>query len=176
MHFCRVILQMIGELHERGYESIRLCPTLSNSGMHWIAWLASAEQVLPHHGAILHPTAMIQAMRSSPTEALAACYTSAHEFRFFGWNDAAEDSPAQLAARFVDRFPTISAEGKRPDPNYVAWYKNMILQTEPEGLPSIYASSPETSLMENNGLVVLGMSGSDSIVLPPPTLDAREQL
>mgnify|MGYP001828428759 FL=1 len=104
MNCCRAILEMIRELHNRGFEAIRLCPQISNSGVHWIAWLTSAEHVLPKHGAILHPSALMQAMKSAPNAALVAYYSSAQGTKYFGWEDADEDSPAQLADKFVERF------------------------------------------------------------------------
>ena len=167
MNSCRVILKMIGELHDRGFEAIRLCPSLSNSGVHWIAWLTSVEHVLPNHGAILHPTAMMQAMKSAPNEAEAACYTSAQGTKYFGWADATEDLPAQLADKFVERFPEVCAAGRQADTQYVQWYKSMLVETEPEGLPSINSSSLETSAMEKGRLVVIGNSGIASKTLPP---------
>jgi hypothetical protein len=63
------------------------------------------EQVLPNRGEILHQTEMTQAMKSAPNEAVAACYTSAQGSKYFGWADATEDSPAQLADKVVERFP-----------------------------------------------------------------------
>ena len=57
----------------------------------------------------------------------------------FGWTDAAEDSPGQLAEKFIKRFPTVAAEGKGSDPDYARSYASMIEATEPEGLIYMYA-------------------------------------
>lgn len=163
----RVILEMIGQLHDRGFEGIRLCPQLSNSAVHWIAWLASAEHVLPNHGAILHPNAMMQAMKSTPNAALAACYSSAQGTKYFGWEDASEDSPADLADKFVERFLEVCKLGLQADKEYGKWFSRMLTEIGPEGLPSICAASPETSPVERDRLVVIGNSTIDSIKLPP---------
>jgi len=167
MNCCRAILEMIGELHKRRFEAIRLCPQISNSGVHWIAWLTSAEHVLPKHGAILHPSALMQAMKSAPNAALVAYYSSAQGTKYFGWEDADEDSPAQLADKFVERFSGICMNARQADREYVKWFKCMLVETEPEGLPSICAGSPETSPAEKDRLVVIGKSRTDSLKLPP---------
>ena len=158
---------MVGRLHERGLQGIRICPQISNSGVHWIAWITSSQHVLPNHGAMLHPTAMMQAMQSAPKSALAACYTSAQETMYFGWKDASGDSSDQLADKFADRFPEICVEAKQSDLGYVEWYRSMLDDTQPEGLPSICASSPETNPLAKGKLVVLGHSNTESIQLPP---------
>lgn len=167
MNCCRAILEMIRELHNRGFEAIRLCPQISNSGVHGIAWLTSAEHVLPKHGAILHPSALMQAMKSASNAALVAYYSSAQGTKYFGWEDADEDSPAQLADKFVERFSGICVNARQADREYVKWFKCMLVDTEPEGLPSICAGSPETSPAEKDRLVVIGNSKVDSIKLPP---------
>lgn len=166
----RVILEMIGQLHDRGFEGIRLCPLLSNSGIHWIAWLASAEHVMTDHGAMLHPKAMMQAIKSTPNAALAAVYYSPQETEYFGWEDASEDSPADLADKFVERFLEVCKFGLQADKEYVKWYSRMLTDIGPEGVPSIYSASPETSPVEKDRLVVLGNSKIDSIKLPPPPI------
>jgi hypothetical protein len=166
-HPCRAVLLMLAELHQMGYQSIRLCPKLSNSGVHWIAWFTNSLNVLDRHGAMLHPEALARAWTSTPSDTPAACYTSAQERRYFDWDDAADDSPKQLATKFVTRFPTIAAGSKQPDSTYVNWYGDMIRQTEPDGLPSTCASSPETGFQERHRLVVLGNSTVESVTLPP---------
>ena len=164
---CRAVLLMLAELHKMGYQSIRLCPRLSNSGVHWIAWFTDSANVLDRHGATLHPEALIQAWKSTPSDTPAACYTSAQERRYFDWDDATDDSPKQLATKFVTRFPRIAACSKQPDPMYVNWYGDMIRQTEPDGLPSTCATSPETSSLEPHRLIVLGHGSVESVTLPP---------
>jgi len=158
---------MVGRLHERGLRGIRICPQMSNSGVHWIAWITSSKHVLPKHGATLHPTAMMQAMQSAPNSALAACYTSAQGAKYFGWEDSSADSSEQLADKFADRFLEICAEAKQSDMGYVEWYRSMLDDTQPEGLPSICAGSPETNPLVKGKLVVLGHSTTESIQLPP---------
>ena len=95
----RVILEMIGQLHDRGFEGIRLCPQLSNSGVHWIAWLASAEHALPNHGAILHPTAMMQAMRMTDK---AMCEMTADGFMWFSLDVAVFGDEGCALPQFYD--------------------------------------------------------------------------
>jgi hypothetical protein len=110
---------------------------------------------------------MMQAMKNAPNPALAAYYSSAQGTKYFGWEDADEDSPAPLADKFVERFSGICTNGRQADREYVNWFKRMLVETEPEGLPSSCAGSPETSPAEKLRLVVIGNSKTDSLKLPP---------
>jgi hypothetical protein len=40
------VLAMVGELHKRGYEKIRVMPFMSPSGMHWRCWIGPAMPLL----------------------------------------------------------------------------------------------------------------------------------
>lgn len=110
---------------------------------------------------------MMQAMQSAPKFALAACYTSAQETMYFGWKDASGDSSDQLADKFAGRFTEICVKAKQSDLGYVEWYRSMLDDTQPEGLPSICVGSPETNPLVKGMLVVLGNSKTESIQLPP---------
>ena len=151
----RVILEMIGQLHDRGFQGIRLSHQLSNSGVHWIAWLTTAENVLPSHGAVLHPHAMMQAIKSAPNKAFAAHYNSAQGTKYFRWEDAEDNSSAQLADEFAEHFSWICKNGCYADSEYAKWFKGMLVALEPDGLPSTRAGSPETNTVEKDRLVVI---------------------
>jgi len=169
---CRAIVLMILHLHEQGYELLRLCPRLSNSGVHWMAWITSIDQVSASHGAIASPQAYVTALKSfsdatGGVRNSIALYVSPQESRYFGWEDATQDSPSRLAAKFVERFPAIAKRSRGADPVYAAWYRTMVEASEPNGFPSIHASSPETSEANPDGLFLLGDSRSKSVALPP---------
>jgi len=71
-----------------------------------------------------------------------AHYSSGSGTDYFGWVDAAGDSAAELAEKFVERFPEIAIAGKGRDPEYVRWYNEMLEATEPDGLMCAYADWP----------------------------------
>jgi hypothetical protein len=52
------VLAMIGELHKRGFQRLRLMPHMSPSGLHWRCAIGSADYFYRNHGARLlkdHP-------------------------------------------------------------------------------------------------------------------------
>jgi hypothetical protein len=143
---------MVLELHRMGYQRLRVAPGLSPSGMHWRCAVLSAGNAGRGHGARL--------LRHDE----AAHYSSSAGANYFGWGDAAQDSPRQLAEKFVSRFPLIAEAGRGPDKPYADWYAEMIRLTEPSGLPYAYAdwALPEDRLPVGND------SGATSVQMPPP--------
>lgn len=167
----RVVL-MVGMLHDLGFERVRICPQLSNSGVHWQCWLTASTNVLQSHGAEISPLIAMEAMqtlRNEDTENLpAAFYGSPHDFRYFGWDDAMDDTPSELAAKFAERFPRIISEGMGKDSAYANWYREMIDASTPNGLPSICTSAADIAERLPDELALLGESESGNVYLPPP--------
>lgn len=98
----------------------------------------------------------------------AAFYGSPHRFRYFGWHDAIDDGPRELAAKFVKRFPRIISEAEGEDSDYVTWYRQMIDASAPNGLPSTCESAADTGEWLIDSLALLGESDNDTAPLPPP--------
>ena len=143
---------MVRELHAMGYEQLRIAPAVAPSGLFWRLSIGPASNTLPEHGAELRDFHH------------AAHYSSGALDEYFDWKDAGNDTPAELAEKFVERFPELAAEGKGPDPDYVRWYQDMLQATEPDGLVSAYADwdQPEDALDLFHG------SMRARIPLPPP--------
>ena len=153
----RVIL-MVGELHRLGYGRLRLCPGMSASGCHWQAFITAASNVPARHGAMA-------AVRNVLDAAVVAAYQTGMRDRYFGWEDAAGDGPAELAAKFVARFPQVAESGRGDDPAYAAWYREMVAATEPGGL--VYAHSDWGDYSPDH-LNVNGASAAKTVPYPPP--------
>ncbi|MBN1458716.1 MAG: hypothetical protein JXA57_04215, partial [Armatimonadetes bacterium] len=79
---------------------------------------------------------------------LTAHYTSGVGADCFGWDDAADLTPAEMATIFIERFPDIVASAKGEDPAYAHWYQEMLGMTDPDLFPIAYADwdSPEDGL------------------------------
>ncbi|MDQ6958030.1 MAG: hypothetical protein Q9M24_02830 [Mariprofundaceae bacterium] len=64
------------------------------------------------------------------------------------FGDKGHESPRELAEMIIKAFPDIANGGKGEDPEYAAWYENMLQLTAPDGV--IYASAdypvPEDSI------------------------------
>lgn len=125
---CRKILEMVRELHLRGFEFLRAAPGMSNSGMHWRCPITPVSNVWPNHGA-----------RIVNWDDQVARFTSADEDRPYGWSDVTDYTLPQLADKFIESFPAIAAAGVGRDPAYVEWYREMLEATAPETFPIAYA-------------------------------------
>jgi len=166
----RAVLQLVAELHLRGYQLLRACPAMAPSGMSWRCSVAPASLVSPSHGALLAEDAW-----NSP---LVAHYTSAAGDEYFGWTDAAHDTPSGLARRFIQRFPQIVEAGEGSDRLYSDWYVEMLHLTYPNRLP--YAMADWETPKDFLPTIYMGpsdeyMGPSDEVrvPLPPPALVLR---
>src|SRR5262249_8674343 len=159
---CRRALLMLRELHRMGYERLRAVTGFHPAGCNWRLCITPAVGVLlPGPGVDF----MARQNRGvavgdwvvycSGNAAWGSFRGGEAERECFGWTDAAEDSPCQLAEKFIKRFPTVVAEGKGSDPDYARWYANMIEATEPEGLIYMYADWD----MPSDHLPVFNMEG-----------------
>jgi predicted RNase H-like nuclease len=119
----RRILRMVQELHLRGYQRVRIAPSLSPSGTSWRCDIAVASNIDPTHGARLLEWDC------------AAHYSSSTGNRCFDWTDADRVSPSRLADLFVERFPRLAEAGAGSDWAYAGWYVEMLYITYPVALP-----------------------------------------
>ena len=94
----RRFLELIGELHRRGYERLRLDAGLAPSGCFW-------------RGAVRVKDSSL---------GVGAFSSSAGWQLLFNWPDARRLSIRELADRFVREFPEVAAQGRHPDPDYAA--------------------------------------------------------
>ena len=151
---CRRLLHMVAELHRMGYEQARIAPGVAPSGLFWRLSVTAASNTEPEHGALMRDFSR------------GANYSSGGGAEYFDWTDASDDSPAELAAKFVERFPEIAAEAKGRDPAYVKWYEEMLEATEPDGLVYAYADWPSP----RDRLGIFYGSKDVEIPLPPPAV------
>ena len=166
----RRLLLMLRELHRMGYERLRAVTGLSHSGCHWrllitpaIGVLLPGEDVdfMARQNRCVAVGDWVVYVREYYVLYSTWWLSAEHEDQCFGWTDAANDSPCQLAAKFVKRFPAVVEEGKGSDPDYARWYADMIEATKPEGLIYMYADFE----LPSDHIPVLNMDG---VRVPPP--------
>ena len=147
---CRQLLYMVSELHDMGYEQLRIAPAVAPSGLFWRLSICTASNTTPDHGA--------EMLNFND----GAHYSSGAGDEYFEWRDAAGDSPQELAKKFVERFSELAERGNSKDADYVRWYKDMVEATEPDGLVCVYPDwpSPRDSMSI--------FHGSMDIVIPLP--------
>ncbi|NTV03877.1 hypothetical protein HGA89_03010 [bacterium] len=149
----RKVLLMVGELHVRGCQRLRIAPGMSPSGMHWRCSITPASNISRQHGAMI-----------VDWDTLAAHYSSASRAEYFGWHNAAHLTPSRLAARFMEEFPALVAAGRGSDWLYCGWYQEMLGITYPDLFPIAYEDDdPPEGAMATVG----GRSGI-LLPLPPP--------
>lgn len=152
----RRVLLMVGELHRRGYQRLRIAPGMSGSGLHWRCAISPVHNVSRRHGARLV---------SGEDDAMVARYTSGAEAECFGWRDATQAGPGELAALLIERFPALARAGRGSDWLYAGWYQEMLHLTDPRFFPIAYADwGVREDCLET---ATLGES-KVTVPLPPP--------
>ena len=152
VRYCRRLLYMVSELHDMGYQQLRIAPAVAPSGLFWRLSICAAANTRPDHGA---------EMKDFDG---GAHYSSGAGDEYFGWLDTVDDSAAELAEKFVERFPELATEGRGDDPDYVRWYKEMLERTEPDGLLYVSADWPTP----RDHMILFHGSRDIEIPLPPP--------
>jgi hypothetical protein len=124
------LLRMLAELHRRGLHGLRLAPGLSASGQHWRCAIVPLARVDPTHGA-----------REQIGNLLAARYSSAEDYHYFGWNDGGRMSVPEMADSFQRTFVALCQHGQGQDPVYANWFLHVLVAAEGGALPVAYADS-----------------------------------
>jgi len=146
------VLLMVSELHQMGYERLRISPGMSPSGQHWRCVITHVDNFDPDHGALV-----LDGVNDLLT------YSSAVGDQFFGWDDAAGDNPNSLARKFIERFPVIARLGRGDDEQYVQWYDEVVNLVKKGDLPCAYSDwseDPEDAILPT-------MGGIRKLSMPP---------
>lgn len=130
------VIRMVCELHRLGYQRLRVMPYFYP--LAYRVAIGAAEHFSDRNGAYsarLHEVAY-------------AGYTSASGNRYFGWEDARDDTARQLAEKFILRFPEAASAGQGRDWAYAGWLAELmgVLERQ-EALPFVmeeyYPTPPE---------------------------------
>ena len=138
-HPLQVIL-MVHELHKLGYQRMRIAPGMSASGMHWRCAVTHLGNIQRTHGA---KACRDNGMANRP-DGESAFYTSGQGNEYFGWKDSKEDTPRQLADKFIARFPRLANLACGQDWAYAGWFVLMLGLAEKGFGPVAYADWYET--------------------------------
>ena len=115
VRFARTVLEMVGELHQMGCAGLRIYAGMSPSGMYWRVEISTHEC-----------TEIVR-------------YSSGERNRYFGWDDAENDTPHDLALKFCERFPALVRKAEKAPSNYAVWYAEMLRRTAPLGILRQYS-------------------------------------
>jgi hypothetical protein len=165
-------IEMVGVLHRLGYGRLRLDCSWQNAGPApvWFGVVAPGSYFRRDHGAILarHPfpekvqaAAAAMAFNDAPMFSSRRCGSRWDH----PWPGFLEGSAEAAAARWVELYPQLAAEGRGEDAPYVAWYDRMLRATAPTGLIAAYNYwEPPPGFV----YVSCGPGGLDRFELPPP--------
>ena len=150
---CRRLLNFVHELHQRGYEQLRIQPATSPSGMHWRCAFYPRKN-------FVSATEIDESLHSGRP----MLYSSAEQGRFFEWDDADEKSPAELADRFIECFPNLVRDSFGPDPAYVAWFEKAVQMAQQDAFPIFFADYPTPT----NRVATIGNRSNPKRTMPLP--------
>jgi hypothetical protein len=170
---CHKLLQMVGHLHARGYQRLRIFPY--GRIMWWRCELVPAELSDPDNGGL----AYVEPRHLE--KGLAARFGSGGSCEPFEWGVAIEGhSIEQLANMFLERFPKLAEASMGPDWAYAGWYQEMLRRTSPSVLPMAYAFD-EYEISYFSKLQLVRLSGSDGtgsreeMAFPPVYVGAQSE-
>ena len=123
------VLSMVGELHKRGFQRLRVMPYMSPSGAYWRCEIGPIECFYRNHGAVL------QDLGPTPI----ARYSSGAENHYFEWRDAEQDDARSLATKFIERFDRLAERARGWDYPYAGWYLHLLGLAEDGWLPFVIA-------------------------------------
>ncbi len=158
---CYKILQMVGVLHSRGYQRIRIFPY--GREMLWRCELAPADLFDPENGACMEYSV------ENDEAGLIARVSNGDGCRPFGWKrDISRLSLPRLADLFLERFPLIASRTLGSDWAYAGWYQEMLLRTSATLMPmAFYRDAYEEEVYIPLRLWAVG-AGQDSQMPSPP--------
>ena len=138
------VLSMVGELHKRGHQLLRVMPFMSPRGNHWRCWIGPVKFFYRNHGAILHEL-MPGSDDEAQERACIAWYTSGQTNQYSGWKDAQMDDVRSLADKFLNRFRLVADSSRGWDYPYAGWYQRLLGLAEAGWLPVVLRDYSEVS-------------------------------
>jgi hypothetical protein len=140
------VLAMVGELHRRGYQKLRVMPFMSASGLYWRCWIGPDTLFYRDHGAYLRDAGC----EDDQSISLSARYTSGEENHYFGWQDAENDDSGSLADKFVARFTGLAGQSEGWSYAYAGWYQRLLGLAERGWMPVVIHDGSNCSLKKIN--------------------------
>lgn len=125
------VLRTVGELHELGFQRLRIVPGMSSTGLDYRCAVTPVDLVSAQHGAMLADPERL-------TGPEVARYSTGASNEYFGWTDRRTATARGLAETFVVRFPRIAEAGRGEDWPYAGWFVQMLGLAEQGGFPLAY--------------------------------------
>jgi hypothetical protein len=140
------VLAMVGELHRRGYQKLRVMPFMSPSGNAWRCWIGPDTLYYRNHGAYLCDTGYSEEVQST---SLNARYTTGAD-HYFDWQDADHDDARKLADKFLARFSRLAGQGEGWSYAYAGWYQRLLGLADRGWMPVVLSDDSTSSYKKIN--------------------------
>jgi hypothetical protein len=141
------VLAMVGELHRRGYQKLRVMPFMAPSGCYWRCWIGPDTLFYRNHGGFLCDEGYDEEVQST---SLSARYTSGQENHYFGWRDAENDDARSLADKFLARFTGLASRGEGWSYAYAGWYQRLLVLADRGWMPVVLSDDDTFSYKKIN--------------------------
>jgi hypothetical protein len=140
------VLAMVGELHRRGYQKLRVMPFMNSSGTAWRCWIGPDTLFYRNHGAYLRDTGYSEEAQSTGSSAR---YTTGAD-HYFDWQNADQDDARTLADKFLARFTELARQGEGWSYAYAGWYQRLLGLAERGWMPVVIHDGSGCSLKKIN--------------------------
>jgi hypothetical protein len=137
------VLAMVGEIHRRGYQKLRVMPFMSSSGHAWRCWIGPDTLFYRNHGAFLCDTGYSEEVQSTSPSAR---YTTGAD-HYFDWQDADHDDARTLADKFLAR---LAGQGEGWSYVYAGWYQRLLGLADRGWMPVVIHDGYNCSLKKIN--------------------------
>ena len=133
--------------------------------MRWVLWVGPDFVFSPQNGAVIRdPLSLLH-------DESIVHYNIHEEFQCFRWQDATDDNPSDLAAKFVVRFPKICEAGYGEDAAYAEWYREFSNSVRSSGaLPTLYSEVLDIRREDMEFIVLDESRPRDAIFRLPPQI------
>jgi hypothetical protein len=151
---------VVAELHNRGYECARVVPSIEDTpgGGDWHCIIAPASMISPSHGAMIRRAAW------------RPCLPPGEDYPYYvgrGWHLPKFQRIFDSAENLLRAFPRLAEQSLGRDGEYVAWYREMLRMTEPDGI--VYARKwSDDDKVPQTGLRAFGADAELEVLVPLP--------
>jgi hypothetical protein len=155
---CHRLLRMVGVLHGKGFQGLRVFPYLH----------PNAYRIELYPVAYARADGVKHRLDDEPDgwdSPLVARHTGANGAKFFEWEDAESLNAQQLAIRFIERFPELCREAYRLDYAYAGWFATLLAHCDYGYLPYLFGEYEEE--IGTFRMQPCGGNGLEYFPLPP---------